>query len=112
MAEIKFPEGILAKKPHENAPDFVKAKLSIKKDDLITWLKMQDSEWINLDLKESQKGGYYLSVDDWKPNNQTIVNNEPPLITEENDLPFSRPNADRRRSHPPTCPGHSETHAL
>lgn len=87
---MKFPDGIMAKKPHVNAPDFVKAKVSIKRDDLITWLKMQPDEWINLDLKESQKGGYYFSVDDWKPTsaNNAPVQNEIPPPEEDDNLPF------------------------
>ena len=59
MSDIKFPEGIMAKKPNENAPDFVKAKVSIKRDELLNWLQSQSDEWINLDLKESKKSNKY-----------------------------------------------------
>jgi hypothetical protein len=88
-SDLKFPDGIIVKKPHANAPDFVKAKLSLKKDELIAWLQKQEGEWINLDLKESKNGKYYVSIDDWKPNsesgNDSASENVP---TEEDDLPF------------------------
>jgi hypothetical protein len=87
MRDIKLPDGIMAKKPHENAPDFVKAKIMIKRQDAINWLNGQSKEWINLDLKESQRGAFYLSVDEWQPN--TSSGNETPPPDETDDLPFN-----------------------
>ena len=65
--ETQFIEGLIAKPPHENAPDFVIAKLSIKREELIEWLEGRDDEWINADVKESRGGKWYVAVDDWKP---------------------------------------------
>jgi hypothetical protein len=65
--ENKFIDGLIVKAPHENAPDYVIAKLSIKRAELIAWLEAQDGEWINADIKESQGGKYYAAVDTWKP---------------------------------------------
>ncbi|MEN8252615.1 MAG: hypothetical protein ABFQ53_03480 [Patescibacteria group bacterium] len=67
MSDVKFVDGLMVKKPHQNAPDFVKANLSIKREELITWLQGQSGEWINLDVKESQKGSWYAQVNDWQP---------------------------------------------
>jgi hypothetical protein len=67
MSDIKFIDGLIVKAPHERAPDFVKAKLSIKRQELIAWLEDQDGEWINADVKESRGGKWYVSVDEWKP---------------------------------------------
>lgn len=92
---MTFPAGIFAKKPHANAPDFVKAKVSIKIEDAIKWLEAQkpNDDWVNLDLKESKEGKFYLVVDDWKPdpNRQTSApppseGDAPPLG--DDDLPF------------------------
>lgn len=83
MNEVKFPEGIIVKKPHSNAPEFVKGKLSIKRDEFIEWLKKQP-EWVNLDIKESKKGNWYLAVDDWKP--ESKESNEP--AKDDSGLPF------------------------
>ena len=67
MNKPAFIDGLFAKKPHDNAPDFVKAKLSIKREDMIKWLNEQQDEWINLDVKESKEGKWYCAIDDWKP---------------------------------------------
>jgi len=69
MSDIKFVDGLIVKAPHEKAPDFVKAGISIKREDLIKWLQAETDEWINLQVKESGKTGkWYAAVDDWKPN--------------------------------------------
>ena len=70
MAEVKFIKGLIAKAPSEKAPDYVKAKLSIKRVELIEWLEQQTEEWINSDVKVSKNGNWYVQIDDWKPNNQ------------------------------------------
>lgn len=66
--DAEFINGLIVKAPHENAPEYVKAKLSIKREELIAWLQSKDGEWINADIKVSQGRKYYAAVDDWKPN--------------------------------------------
>lgn len=68
MSDIQFIDGLIVKAPNPKAPDFVKASLSIKREDLIAWLQSQDGEWINADIKESRSGKWYASVNDFKPN--------------------------------------------
>lgn len=68
--ETKFIDGLMFKPPHENAPEYVIAKGSIRREELIGWLQQQSGDWVNFDLKESQQGKYYASVDDWKPQRQ------------------------------------------
>jgi hypothetical protein len=65
--DAKFINGLLVKAPHERAPEYVKAKLSIKREELIAWLQSERGEWINADIKVSSGGRWYASVDDWKP---------------------------------------------
>ena len=69
MSEKVFPEGIFVGAPHENAPDFVKAKVSINLPKAGPWLKANVNErgYINLDLKLSQGGKLYLELDNWQP---------------------------------------------
>jgi hypothetical protein len=62
-----FPKGLVIKNPHEKAPDFVRAKLHIIKDELIPWLNEQEDDWINCDVKLSQNGRLYIQVDTWRP---------------------------------------------
>lgn len=63
----EFINGLIAKAPNENAPEYVKAKLSIKRAELIAWLQGRTDEWINADVKVSQGGKWYVAVDSWKP---------------------------------------------
>jgi single-stranded DNA-binding protein len=68
--DIEFAKGIYFKPPSENAPDFVYGKISLKRQDLIDWLSDRDSEWVNLDVKESKGGKIYCAVDTWKPDSR------------------------------------------
>ena len=97
MSEVKFPNGMSVKAPHEKAPDFVKGQVSIKKQLFLEWLTHQEGEWVNLDIKVGQSGKWYMSVNDWKPKekvdeyraNGTVPDNgfTPPPAPED-DLPF------------------------
>jgi hypothetical protein len=66
--QIEFIDGFFAKAPRVNAPDFVKANISIKREEMIRWLSSRDDEWVNIDVKEARSGKWYASVDNWKPN--------------------------------------------
>ena len=68
MSDNQYINGLIVKAPNERAPDYVKAKLSIKRVDLIAWLQGQTGDWINADVKVSQGGKWYCAVDTWKPN--------------------------------------------
>ena len=68
--EIEFIDGLMFKEKHQNAPDFVICKLSIKREELIAWLQAKDGEWINGDIKRSKNGKIYAAVDNWKPNQE------------------------------------------
>jgi len=96
MSEIQFPEGLTVKAPHENAPDFVKAKITIKVKDLGNWLREKNKageEWVSLDVKESKGGKWYASVDEWKPDPdrqapQDSTNSAPKPEDFSDDIPF------------------------
>ena len=53
MSDIEFIDGLNAKAPNPDAPEYVKAKLSIKGEALISFLQKRDDEWINAEIKES-----------------------------------------------------------
>jgi hypothetical protein len=67
MSEVEFVNGLIVKKPHDNAPDFVKCGISINRKSLMEWLAGRGDEWINLQVKESKEGKWYAQVDTWKP---------------------------------------------
>ena len=67
MNTKEFVDGLIVKAPKETAPDFVKANLSIKRQELVNWLSGKQDEWINLDVKEGKTGKWYAEVNTWKP---------------------------------------------
>lgn len=70
MTDAKFIDGLTAKQPHERAPEYVKATLSINRARLIAWLQAQEGEWVNADLKESREGKLYVQVNTYQRNIQ------------------------------------------
>lgn len=82
----RFLDGIIFKLPHQNAPDFVKGGLSIKREEFIASLQKEEGEWINLQLKVSKEGKAYAQIDDWKPDASKKNDNKSP--NEDDDLPF------------------------
>lgn len=67
MSDKEFVDGLIVRPPHEKAPDFVKARISIKRKDLGNWLRQRDDDWINLDIKEGRSGKWFAEVNNWKP---------------------------------------------
>jgi len=89
MSEIEFVAGMIVKPPHERAPDFVKATISIKVEEFVPWLKAKmaaKEEWINLDIKESRGGKWFASVNTYKPKEK-----EAPKPAAKPDDPFDAP---------------------
>ncbi len=67
--DIEFVKGLIVKAPHERAPDFVKASIAIKVDELGMWLREKHKagqEWVNLDVKVAKSGKWYASVSQYK----------------------------------------------
>lgn len=69
--ENEFINGLIVKAPNDNAPEYVKAKLSIRIADLKAWLDTREGDWVNADIKVSQNGKWYAAVDNWKPKEGT-----------------------------------------
>lgn len=67
MSEKEFVTGMFAKAPHPNAPEFVKASISITRADLGNWLRGRPEQYINIDIKESQNGKWYAEVNNFVP---------------------------------------------
>ena len=85
----QFVDGMFAKEPHPNAPSFVKCGISIKRKVLGNWLRGQEDDWINLQVKESKGGKWYVAVDNFKsdPDKQQSAPAAPPADPDD-DLPF------------------------
>ena len=67
IMEKIFVDGLMAKKPRDQAPDWVKCNISIKRESLIAWLSAENKEWINVQVCESKGGKWYAEVDTWEP---------------------------------------------
>ena len=85
MSEKEFVAGLFVKAPHERAPDFVKASLSIKRADLGNWLRSKSDEWINVDVKQSQGGKWYAEVNTFVPDKAKTPSDDLPP---SDDIPF------------------------
>ena len=69
MSDIEFVNGLIVKAPHERAPEFVKASISIKVADLGVWLREKHKageEWVNVDVKVAKSGKWYAAVNTYK----------------------------------------------
>ena len=69
MNEKEFVNGLIVKAPKDGAPDFVKMAISIRREELLTFLSTKTEDWINIDVKESKGGKWYAEVNNWKPEN-------------------------------------------
>ena len=69
MVDKVFVDGLMAKKPSDRAPDWVKCNISIKREELSAWLAGHSDDWINVQVCESKGGKWYAEVDSWKPTN-------------------------------------------
>lgn len=72
--EKKFAQGIYYNDAPNNAPEWVRGSISIKKDEFQTWLKeipSNDKGYIKLDILMSKKGEPYLALNTWKKEERT-----------------------------------------
>ena len=88
MAEDKkiFADGFSFKR-RENAPEFVVGRQSIKVDEAVAFLNSNAKNgWVNIDIKQSQKGTYYCELDTWVPKEKSSQGYNPKSTTD--DFPF------------------------
>lgn len=95
MADIEFVDGLIIKAPHERAPEYVKASISIKVLDLRKWLRAKSdagADWVNVDVKEAKSGKWYAAVSQYKKEQAAPEKPAPKragsIEEMENDIPF------------------------
>ena len=82
-----FADGFVFKR-NENAPDFVIGSLSIKVEEAVAFLKQHTKNgWVNLQVKNSQGGKYYMELDTFEPKQQQAPAPAQPEMAQP-DLPF------------------------
>lgn len=76
--ETVFADGFFFKR-NDNAPDFVIGSLSLKVSKVIDFIGMHEKDgWLNLSVKKSRKGGFYVELDTYV--SKSSVENEPEEI--------------------------------
>lgn len=94
MADAEFVPGLIVKAPPERAPEFVKARISIKVADVGQWLRERYSageEWVNLDVKVAKSGKWYASVSTFKKDEskpKAEAKPKAPATSPDDDIPF------------------------
>lgn len=88
MNDKIFVNGMVVKR-NDNAPEYVLANLSIKRTDLIDFLRQQDSDWLNVALKRAKSGKCYAELDTWKPTEKLAdVARGPAPAAPDDEIPF------------------------
>jgi hypothetical protein len=68
-SEKVFADGFLFKR-NESAPDFIVGNLSMDAKKAIEFINAHEKNgWVNLKIKKSVSGKYYLELDTWVPQN-------------------------------------------
>ena len=84
--EKVLADGFIFKR-NEKAPEFVVGSMSIKVDEAMAFLAQNESKgWVNLNVKKSKGGKFYMELDTWKPKTEKVAEilSEKPAA----DLPF------------------------
>ena len=87
-----FIDGLFVKQPRENAPDFVKGRLSIAVEKFIPYLqsKANAKGYVNIDLLESKEGMLYAKLNDWKPSGEAKPEPAEHEIEEDEEIDVSK----------------------
>lgn len=96
MADKTFASGFRFDLPRENAPSFVKGRISVHVGDAIDFLTKHRNErgFVNIDVLESRSGTLYCALNEWKSGGaQPSAPAQPRYIPTEDispeDIPFS-----------------------
>lgn len=88
MTDKIFADGFHFKR-NENAPDFVIGSLSVNVEQSGDTFKNHVKDgWLNLQVKLSKGGKYYVEVDTWEPGQSAPAESAPESGPIDDDLPF------------------------
>ena len=89
----EFASGFYYNEPHENAPDFILASMSVRPDVFIEWLKEQKTNehgYVRMTAKRGKEGKPYVVLDTWVKTQQSA----PRQATEDIEYPEEEINPD------------------
>lgn len=91
-SDIVFADGFFYNEPHENAPDFVLGRVSVKVADALEFLSANanDKGYVNLQILRSQEGKPYMKLDTFVPDSSRAVSTSAPADSDGDgeELPF------------------------
>ena len=92
MDDKIFADGLFFKR-NETAPDFVVGKISIQADKFAGFVEQHKNEggYVNLEVKKSKAGGFYVELDTWQPKKPEMSQGQVEPLPEgfdDKDLPF------------------------
>lgn len=88
MQDKIFADGFVFKR-NEKAPDFVVGNISVKVEEATAFLKQHAKNgWVNLQVKNSQGGKYYMELDTFEPKAQASAPAPQPEPVNDGTLPF------------------------
>jgi len=67
-----FVNGLMAKKPRDQAPDWVKCNISIKREELIAWLGAESKDWINVQSAKAKAASGTLKSTHGSPHQEAM----------------------------------------
>jgi len=78
MAEEKvFADGFIFKR-RDAAPEWVVGGISVKVDEAVAFLSQhQKNGWVNIDVKRSKSGSYYMELDTYVPKSKDAAQSQP-----------------------------------
>lgn len=79
--EKVFAKGFIFKR-NDKAPEFVVGSLSLKSSEAIEFIKQQGKEWINLDVKKSKEGKFYIELNTYEKGASNVAQDD------SQNLPF------------------------
>jgi hypothetical protein len=89
MDDSKFAKFIWFNYPHPKAPDFVKGKISIKRDEFMDWLTLQDVNekgyvYLNVKQPKDSSKNPYMEINDYvKVDSQSTSSGQNKPTTEQ-----------------------------
>ena len=79
-----FVNGLIFKRPNEQAPDFVKGHISINLASFKEFLKQHESgEWLNIDMLNSKENKIYFVLNTWKHKERFVKKEDGKIGVEE-----------------------------
>lgn len=86
MDNKKFIDGLFTSR-RDNCPEFVIANLSFKTEKFIKWLQenTNDRGYCNVDVKRNREGVLYSDVNEWKPQEGFVKNEDGSIGTQERE---------------------------